>query len=82
MEQAEIKAVAVAPSHPGHPLSTQGGTKGHLGAGNTGPSWPRCPSCHFSNTPVRSPIPAFAFATSRTHITGSSQVPPPPEGSP
>lgn len=31
MEQAEIKGLALVPSHPGHPCSVLGGTKGQPG---------------------------------------------------
>ena len=75
MEQAEIKALAAAvPSHLwGQPVQRLWEAKGHLDAGGTGHLWPCRPSCRPSNTPVCSPLPAFAFTVSRPHVTGSSQ---------
>ena len=75
MEQAEIKALAAAvPGHlGGQPVQRLWEAKGHLGAGGTGPLWPCRPSCRPSNTPVCSPLPAFAFTVSRPHVTGLSQ---------
>lgn len=84
VEQAEIKALEpVVSSHLGEqPVQRLREAKGHLGAGSIGPLWPCWPSCHPSNTAVCSPLPAFACTVSRPHVTGSSQVPPPPEGRP